>query len=255
WDGGSAGSQTTFNNGRAVVEAAREVRRQLLEVAAELLEAATEDLILADGRVEVAGTPDRGVAIAEVARRAQGGRLLLASGSGSPPPQPAYDAGSCTGGMGLESYNSPTYFCHAARVRVDPDTGVARVLEVVAAHDSGAILNPPGAEGQVEGGVVQAIGQALTEGTQYGADGHQRNPGLLDYKLQTSADAPAIRTVFVAGPAPNGGPYGCKGIGEPPVVPTAAAVGNAIARATGARVRELPMTAERVWAAVQDATL
>jgi CO/xanthine dehydrogenase Mo-binding subunit len=95
-----------------------------------------------------------------------------------------------------------------------------------------------------------ALGNATLEGTVYGADGRQRNPSLLDYKLLTTADAPEIETIFVEHPATNGGPHGSKGVGEPPIVPTAGAVGNAIASATGARIRRLPMTAERVWRAV-----
>jgi xanthine dehydrogenase molybdenum-binding subunit len=150
------------------------------------------------------------------------------------------------------AFPAPSFFAHAVRARVDTDTGVVQVLGVGAGHDFGRIVNPLGAEGQVEGGIVHGIGMALTEGTQY-EGGHQRNPHLLDYKLQTSADAPPIRIAFVGAPAVNGGPHGIKGVGEPPVVPTAGAVGNAIARVTGARVRKLPMTPERVWQASQDA--
>jgi len=91
---------------------------------------------------------------------------------------------------------------------------------------------------------------ALTEGTQY-EDGRQLNPHLLDYKLQTAVDAPAIAIEFVETQA-AGGPRGAKGVGEPPIVPTAGAIANAIARACGARVRQLPMTAPRVWSALQE---
>jgi CO/xanthine dehydrogenase Mo-binding subunit len=95
-----------------------------------------------------------------------------------------------------------------------------------------------------------ALGNATLEGTRYGDDGRQRNPSLLDYKLLTSADTPLIEAIFVEHPASNGGPRGLKGVGEPPIVPTAGAVANAIATATGARVRHLPMTPERVWRAI-----
>jgi CO/xanthine dehydrogenase Mo-binding subunit len=176
--------------------------------------------------------------------------MILGRGS---PPAPAWPeaplAASCQG-RGFPAFAAPAFFAHAARVRVDRETGVARVLEVAAAHDYGTVLNPPGAEGQVEGGVVHASGMALTEGTVYSADGRQANPHLLDYKLQTAADAPRIKIAFVGGPDPGGGPRGSKGVGEPPVVPTAGAIGNAIARVTGARVRRLPMTPVRVWAAM-----
>jgi CO/xanthine dehydrogenase Mo-binding subunit len=106
----------------------------------------------------------------------------------------------------------------------------------------------------VTGGVVMGIGQALTEGTQLDEQGRQRNPHLLDYKLVTAADAPAVSIAWIETPSPNAGPKGSKGIGEPPSVPTAGAVANAIAKVVNARVRQLPMTPERVWAAAREAS-
>ena len=250
YDGGSSGSQTTFNNGRAVVEASREVRRQLLELATAALEASVDDLELRDGHAGVVGSPDRRVSIAELAATAHGGALLLARGSGMPPDAPEHDASACVGRLGFESFASPTYFCHAVRIRLDPATGIVLTRKVVAATDVGRVLNRPGALGQMTGGVVMALGNATLEGTVYGSDGRQRNASLLDYKLLTTADAPEIEAVFIENPASDGGPRGSKGVGEPPIVPTAAAVGNAIAAATGARVRRLPMTPERVWRAI-----
>ncbi len=124
---------------------------------------------------------------------------------------------------------------------------MVRVLDISAAHDSGTIINPVAAHGQVDGGILMGIGQALTEGTQYGEDAKQRNTGLLEYKLQTAADAPTIRTQFVEIPDPNAGPHGAKGLAEAPNVPTAAAIANGIAQLIGRPVTQLPMTAERVW--------
>jgi len=125
------------------------------------------------------------------------------------------------------------------------------VLRVAAAHDSGTILNPIGADGQVRGGVVMGIGQALSEGMQLDSDGRQLNAHLLDYKLVTAADAPPIEIDWVQTPAQDGGPNGSKGIGEPPCVPTPGAIANAIAKVIGRRVKRLPMTPERVWEAQQ----
>jgi CO/xanthine dehydrogenase Mo-binding subunit len=248
WDMGSCGSQTTFNNGRAVVEAAREVREQLLDLAADKLEAARDDLELVEGTVRVAGSPDRGVAIAELAAATP----LLGKGSGDVPEAPPTNPDSgCVGRLGLESFLEPQLITHAVRVKVDRETGVARVLQVAAAHDSGVIVNRAGADGQVYGGVVMGIGQALTEVTQLDPEGRQRNPHLLDYKLVTASDAPQIDVAWIETPAENGGPKGSKGVGEPPCVPTAGAIANAIAKVIGGRVRELPATAERVWRAAQ----
>ena len=247
WDMGSSGSQTTFNNGRAVAAAAEEVAHTLRELAAERLEIDPLDLELADGQVRVKGSPDKAVSIAELAGS---GAEILGKGSGTVPEQPdcSPDSG-CLGRLGLESFLEPQLITHAVHVRVDPDTGVVRVLRVAAAHDSGTIINPAGADGQVYGGVVMGIGQALSEGMVLDGDGHQVNPHLLDYKLLTTADAPKIEIAWIETPAANGGPNGSKGVGEPPSVPTPGAVANAIANATGRRVHRLPMTPERVWEA------
>jgi CO/xanthine dehydrogenase Mo-binding subunit len=250
YDIGSQGSQTTINNGRAVIAAAREVREQLLALAAEELEIAPEDLELAEGTVRARGAPGRAVSIAELAAKAHGGELLLGRGSGPPPSLPEHDASACAGRGAFSAFASPSFACHVSRVRVDGETGVARVLEHVAVHDFGRVINRLGAEGQVEGGVAHGIGIALSEGTVH-EDGKQVNPHLLDYKLQTAADAPPVTVEFVESDPGEETPLGAKGVGEPPVIPPAGAVANAIARATGARVRELPMTAERVWDALQ----
>ena len=247
WDMGSSGSQTTFNNGRAVVAAAHSIKDQLLDLAADKLEAAKVDLELADGFARVKGSPDKCISIPDLAAEASGGAQLLATGSGTPPAAPEVDGSACVGRMGMESWVAPTFFCHAAHVKVDRETGVVRVLKVSAAHDSGTIVNPLGAEGQIEGGVVMGIGQALLEGSKISDQGLILNPGLLEYKLQTAADAPEIEISFVGPPATDGGPNGAKGIAEPPCVPTLAAIGNAIAQVIGTHVRELPMTPNRVW--------
>ncbi len=242
WDGGASGSQTTFNNGRAVIEAATDVREQLLELAEEALEAARPTWSSPTASVRVKGSPTKSVTIADArghrARRPAADRqgLGVAAGAargrrlgvrragwgwsrGSPPP------------------SSPTW-C-TARSTARPAwcgcwTSPRRTT-------SGRILNPIGAEGQVDGGVVMGIGMALLEGTQISADGHQINPHLLDYKLQTMSDAPPIKQRFVDVIDPDG-PYGGKGIGEPPCVPTPGAIGNAISQVAGVQVKRLPMT-------------
>jgi CO/xanthine dehydrogenase Mo-binding subunit len=252
WDMGSSGSQTTFNNGRAVREAAREVRDKLLQLASEQLEIDPSDLELVDGAARVKGSPQKSVSIAELAGS---GTPILGKGSGKVPDPPAAPACSpdsgCVGRLGMESFLEPQLFTHAVHVRVDRGTGVVRVLRVAAAHDSGVILNPVGADGQVRGGVVMGIGQALSEGMQLDDQSRQLNPHLLDYKLVTAADAPPIEIAWVQTPAVNGGPNGSKGIGEPPCVPTPGAIANAIAKVAGARVPRLPMTPERVWEAMR----
>ena len=247
WDMGSCGSQTTFNSVRAVLAATAEVREQLLDAAAERLEAAQGDLELIGGAVQVKGSPDKSVTIAELA--ADG--TFHGKGAGEIPESPQAPAEGCVGRLGNESFHAPQLIAHAAHVRVDRETGVVRVLRVAAAHDCGTILNRVGADGQVYGGVVMGIGQALSEGTQLDELGRQRNPHLLDYKLVTASDAPRIDIAWIETDTPNAGPKGSKGVGEPPCVPTAGAIANAVAKVIGARVRELPMTPERVWEASQ----
>lgn len=247
YDTGATGSQTLLNNGRATILASQEVAAQLRELAAEELEAAAADIVLADGKAHVAGSPEPSISITDLAGTAAGGEMLVGKGSGAPPDYPEAKNVSCVGDAGLSGWAGPQFSCHAVRIRLDRDTGVVRVLEVSAAHDSGVIVNPIGATGQVEGGVMMGIGQALTEGTVYGEDSKQKNAALLEYKLQTIADAPPITIHFAEVFTPDFGPHGSKPIAEAPNVATAAAISNAIAQLIGEPVKQMPMTAERVW--------
>lgn len=246
-DPGSCGSMTTFNSGRAILSAASAVREQLLDRASKRLEAAKADLELADGVVRVKGSPEKKISIAKLAARG----TIHGASDDVVPSGPKAAAEGCVGRIGLESFHAPQLIAHAVRVKVDRDTGVTRVVHVAAVHDCGRILNRIGADGQVYGGVVMGLGQALTEGTQLDSDGRHRNGHLLDYKLLTCSDAPAIDVDWIETDTPNAGPRGSKGVGEPPCVPTAGAVGNAIRRVIGGPVTQLPMTPERVWEASQ----
>ena len=251
YDVGATGSQTLLNNGRAALSAAQEIAAQLKDLAAEHLEAGASDVVLADGVAHVAGSPSSSVSIVELAAIAADQDLLLAHGSSGVIEEPELVGSSCVGDQGVAAWAAPQFSCHAVRIRLDDDTGVVRVLQVSTAHDSGTIINPIGALGQVEGGVVMGIGQALTEGTRYNVDGSQLNPALLEYKLQTMADTPLIMTQFIEIDTPDAGPHGAKGLAEAPNVATAAAISNAIAKLVGQPVRQMPMTAERVWETVQ----
>jgi CO/xanthine dehydrogenase Mo-binding subunit len=243
WDMGSCGSQTTFNSGRAVLDAVADVKEQLLAAAASDLEVDREDLELVNGSVQVKGSPDRAVTIADLA----GAQTIHGKGSGDVPDVPDGDTGGCVGRLGNETFLAPQLITQAAHVKVDRDTGVVRVLKVAAAHDSGVILNRKGADGQVYGGVAMGIGLALSEGTILDEQGRQRNPALLDYKLMTASDGPEIEVDWIEVPAKGAGPKGSKGVGEPPQVPTSGAIANAITSVLGHQVRQLPMTPERVW--------
>jgi CO/xanthine dehydrogenase Mo-binding subunit len=128
---------------------------------------------------------------------------------------------------------------------VDPDTGQITLTDFVCSQDVGKMLNPLGAEGQIQGGAVQSLGFALTEGLMYSEDGRLMNPSLLDYRKLTAADVPNIECIIVENPAPAG-PFGARGVGEPPIIPAPAAVANALQDATGVRLTVLPLTPERV---------
>ncbi len=231
----SAGSKAAYSAGTAARKAALEARERLLRLAAERLEVSPEDLTIADERVEVIGSPDHRVGVGELAEKAIDSEEGPISGRGVLNRIPTY----------------PTYSVEVATVEVDTGTGQVRLIDLVAAQDVGRALNPMLVEGQMQGGAVQSISFGLMEGYQYDDEGRVLNPNLLDYAIPTALDVPNIKTVLVEDPCELG-PYGAKGVGEPPIIPGAAAVANAIYDAVGARVTEMPMTPERVVAALRD---
>ena len=146
---------------------------------------------------------------------------------------------------------SPAYSfgAHVAEVNIDPKTGKVHLVNYVAVHDTGTVINPMLAEGQIEGGVVQGIGYALYEDYHFDDNGNVLNSSFLDYKLPTILDVPQITCDFADSFEPNG-PFGAKGVGEPSIVPVAPAIANAIYDAIGVRVTRMPFTAERIKRAV-----
>ena len=233
----SGGSKVTYTVGRAVQRAADEARERLLQVAASELEIAPEDLEIVDGSVRPAGTPSRGVAIADLAKK------VLAFGS-------PYEPVEGYAGVAQTS-RAPSAAAHLAHVRVDPETGAVTLLRQVIAQDVGRVLNPSLVEGQMLGGTAQGIGWALYEELAHDEFGQLRTGSFVDYAIPSVDAMPPVDLEIVEVPAPDG-PFGAKGIGEAPVIAAAAAVANAIAAATGVRMRELPMTSGRVWAALSN---
>jgi CO/xanthine dehydrogenase Mo-binding subunit len=222
----AAGSQTTYSLGGAVHEAAAEARRQLLEIATEELEAAPEDLELADGRVAVRGVPERFVEITKLV-------TLSSEFMGKYRPIQA-------SGRSAVKEASPQFTVHIARVKADPDTGAFQLTGFAAIQDVGRAINPAEIEGQIHGGVTQSVGRALGEQLVYDEEGQLRTGSLLDYELPSVDQMPEIDVRLLEIPSPVG-PLGAKGVGEPPAIPGAAAVANAVSRATGVRVRSLPI--------------
>src|SRR2546425_466962 len=242
--GPTTATRQLLMSGNAVLNAARELRRHLVAAAAALLEAAPGDIVLADGRAFVRGAPDRAFPLASVVRAAIGeGRPVQVLEKYDAPSAPTIDP---TTGQG-KAFNDYTFGTHALEVEIDEETGQTRVSRLVTCFDAGRVIHRANAEGQLEGGAVQGLGYALME--EIALDhGVSRNPHLADYKIPTSLDVPAIQAVLLE--SGHGlGPFGAKGLGEPAMTPSIAAVANAVSHALGIRVTELPITAERVLAA------
>ena len=233
---GSGGSQITYAAGRAIRKAAEATARLLLEAAAVELEISVDDLELVDGTVRPRGTPERAIPIAKLVRaNARAGR-------------PPIEAHGLSDNPGI----APSVAGHIARVRVDRETGNIEVLEDHVVQDVGRVLNPALVAGQQQGGAAQALGWATLEELRHDENGQLQTGTFLDYALPRARDVGRLCTTSVEVPAPQG-PLGAKGIGEAPVIAGPAAIANAVAAATGLRLRDLPMSRTRVWSALQSA--
>ncbi len=245
--GPTVASRGSHASGMAILDAVRRLRSRLDPVAAELLGCTADRVELAAGSVRVTGEPARTVPLETVASELAARRIESVATGWYRSAERDYDPAT---GQGAP-YEFYAMACHAARVEVDPELGLVRVLDVAAAHDVGTVLHRDAVEGQVEGGVVQAIGWALSEELQLEA-GRLRNPNFTDYVIPCAADAPTVRMVLLESDG-DAGPYGAKGIGEPSFIPTAAAVRNAVVAALGVEVDRLPMTPPTLVAVQGDA--
>ena len=228
----SGGSRTTFSTGIAAITAANDVIAQMRRRAALLWGVEAQDVTFDGGIFTTHRNNERKMTFGEVAGKlAETGGPV--TGTGNVNPQ------GWGGGFGT----------HIVDVLVDPETGKVDILRYTAVQDVGKAVHPGYVEGQMQGGAVQGIGWGLYEGYQYNPRGDMLNPGFLDYKIPTATDVPMIETVIVEVPGPNH-PYGVRGVGEVPIVPPPAALANAIYRATGVRVTDLPMTPVRLLEAM-----
>src|ERR1051326_3512908 len=244
---GALASRVTYVAGNAVRLAASSVRDQLLHAAAEQLEASVGDLAIRAGHVHVKGVPGGEVSVGEVARKhlyRPGGGPIVGVGQWDNPSELPDETR-----FGNESgaYN---FIAEAAEVEVDPSTGQVTVLELAAVVDCGTVINPMLAEGQVEGGIAQGLGLALSEGFAW-SDGRPEGANFGEYKIPTAADLPwGIHVEFAESYEPSG-PFGAKGVGEIGLDAVPACVANAIYDAVGVRICELPITAEKVHSALR----
>jgi CO/xanthine dehydrogenase Mo-binding subunit len=230
---GESGSRTTPFTGPAVIAAAEDVRRQIFTLAAGQLKAKAEELDLREGQVFIKASPSQRVELARVTARA--GEII----------------GRATTNASFKDMEGKSFAAHFAEVEVDAWTGHVKITRYVAAHDSGTIINRLAAESQIKGGVVQGIGMAFSE--ELITDrltGIPVNPNYRDAKVPTHLEAPEVEVIFVEHPDPYG-PFGGKVVGEPPITPAVAAIANAIFNATGRRIKELPITPDKILQARQ----
>jgi CO/xanthine dehydrogenase Mo-binding subunit len=243
---GTIASRVTMVAGNAALRAAREAREKILATAAEKLEVAPGDLTIDDGVVHVIGVPGRGITLAEVARA-----HLLRSGGEAIYTRATWDSPTVMADRTYYGNVSPGYSfaAHAVEVEVDTDTGQVRLLDSHMADDCGKALNPMAVHGQTNGATAQGIGWALYENYEF-HDGRLVNGNFADYTLPTSEALPALKAGIVESNEPNG-PYGAKGASETAVCPVAGAIANAVCDATGIRINSLPITPEKVLAALR----
>jgi CO/xanthine dehydrogenase Mo-binding subunit len=233
--GMSAGSKTVYTVGRAVKAAAEDLKQQMFELAMKRLEVQPEEMEVANCQVQVKGAPDRAMTFKRFGK--------LSTNFGAPFPV-IVGRGSIAARK-----TAPGFTAQVADVEVDPDTGDVTLHGYAIAQDAGFAINPLSVEGQMQGGASQGIGIALWEEMQHDENGRLLNPNLLDYRLPTSRDLPPIETIIVEVPSEEG-PFGARIVGEPSIVAGAAAIGNAIDSAVGARLDEVPITPERLLRAM-----
>ncbi|MFN0317781.1 MAG: xanthine dehydrogenase family protein molybdopterin-binding subunit [Burkholderiales bacterium] len=227
----TGGSRVTFSSGMAVVEAARDIIKQLRSRAAKIWEVSAEEVEWVSGHARLLGG-DKSLSFADLARTA------------------GKTGGPIVGNAAINATGAgPSLATHLVDVEVDPETGKVTILRYTAIQDAGKAIHPSYVEGQMQGGAVQGIGWALNEEYIYDDKGRLENPGFLDYRIPVCSDVPMIDTVIVEVANPRH-PYGVRGVGETPIVPPMGAIANAVSNATGYRFTDLPMSPPRVLAAI-----
>ena len=234
YTGQSGGSRVVYSQGTAVFRAAEDTVRKLTALAAERLGVPEDALDCEDGRIYVMDNEPQGLTFAQLAAASitsRGGPIIGTAALSSMP-------------------YTPVFAAQAAEVKVDRQTGQVKLLRYIQAQDVGTAINPMAVEGQLDGGVVQGIGRALTEDQQFDPDtGAVRNPSFASYLMPLAIDLPELENVLINVPAPDG-PFGARAVAEPPGFGPPAAIANAVYDAVGVRVKELPLSGERVLAAL-----
>jgi CO/xanthine dehydrogenase Mo-binding subunit len=246
--GTSTATRQLYMSGNAVLNAATEVRKVLLQRASQQFEESPGNLDLADGMVFVRTAPDKSVPLAEVASMCAAEGLPLSNLALFRAPFTAQlDPADLTGDI----FPDFTFGAHAVEVAVDTETGEVTLLKSVGCHDVGRAINPVAVEGQIQGGSAQGLGYALMEEVIV-SEGVIQTPSYSEYLIPTAKDVPITKAIILES-GTGVGPFGAKGIGEPSLTPAAASVANAVADALGVRIHSLPLTPERVLEAVDAA--
>ncbi len=240
WGAGTFASRGAVVAGNAINEAAKDVRQKILKLAAEILEAAEEDLELGEGKVQVKGVPDSAIPLGQLARQANPMR-----GAVKPGTEPGLES---TNYFGPE-YGATAVGVHAMIVEVDPDTFQVKILKYVVVHDCGAVINPLILDGQIQGGVAQGIGNAFYEQIIYDEQGQLLTGSFMDYLLPTSLEVPPIEIGHETTPSPLN-PLGIKGAGEAGAIPTGPLFAQAVEDALGnpnLEVLSIPLSPDKLW--------
>jgi xanthine dehydrogenase molybdenum-binding subunit len=236
WDIGAFASHTTYMGGRAAQMAAAEVKKQLLERAAQQLECEPAALEVHGGVIAIRGGDARRLTVRDAVA-----------------PRPGVPAAQFVGTATYHPTKSYSFAAHFVEVAVDTETGQIEVLQVVPVHEIGRVIHPVAAAGQIEGGIQQGIGHTLYEDHQIDpATGRSLNANFVDYKMPLAMDMPPIRTIILETAPDPGGPFGAKGVGEDPIIAIGPAIANAVYDAIGVRFRDYPIRPEHVLEALAE---
>jgi CO/xanthine dehydrogenase Mo-binding subunit len=223
----------TYITSKAIAKASQELLKIMKARVAEAFRVSPRDIQYERQRFWVSGAPDKTITLAEIAQRSvRGDEAILGYGSASE----TFDTVAI----------APNAAVHVADIEVDPETGEIKLLRYTTFQDVGRCINPDQVEGQMQGGAAQGIGWALSETYTYDVHGVLQNACLLDYRIPTSVDVPSIGVNVIEVPSDDH-PYGIRAVGQVPIVPPTAVLASAIYQATGVRLRELPMTSERLY--------
>jgi CO/xanthine dehydrogenase Mo-binding subunit len=248
YDTGSIASRTTYDSGNAVRLAAEDALEKMMLVAAYALDCDPEKIIWENGKASNCDNPKSTLTLKDLAGISlyefHGPLIGQGAWLAASPLEEQVGEGYCEA-----PYGTFMYCTHVAEVEVDPATGKTTIVNYTACHDVGRALNPAGIDGQIEGGVVQGIGFSIFEELVLD-NGRLINPNLTDYRVPTALDVPRIDMLIDEDPDPTG-PFGAKGVGEPPIIPPAAAIANAIFDATGVRIKSNPINQEKLYFALK----